>query len=130
MRHKRIYLDEYDQLHDGMKRMAASFNWEVIERPTDVSETDAIDPRLVTLESLGLAPRIAEELAPLVCETCANRNNPTGDGPCVSCDLTVDGPASNYSAEADELLSSSELDDFARSAIEDDEDGDEDGDET
>jgi hypothetical protein len=37
----------------------------------------------------------------MACETCVNRTNAPGDGPCVNCDLTFDGPESSYLAEAD-----------------------------
>lgn len=37
----------------------------------------------------------------VACDTCANRNNPPGQGPCVSCDMTLAGPESNYCREAD-----------------------------
>jgi hypothetical protein len=102
---RRIYRDDYDLLHEGMQRLAAAREWEIIERPNE-AEPGPPDPRLVTLADLGLERLrpIVEPVETMACETCANRNNPAGSGPCVNCDLTVDGPESNYSAETDEPL--------------------------
>ncbi len=106
MHARRIYRDDYDLLHEGMQRFAAAKDWQVIERPAEPNPDEPPDPKLVTLEMLGLerlrpVPQPPEVMA---CETCANRHNPPGSGPCVNCDLTVDGPDSNYTAETDEAL--------------------------
>jgi hypothetical protein len=121
---RRIYRDEYDLLHEGMQRLAAAKEWQVIERPTEPNPDEPPDPRLVTLEILGLGrlrpvPEAPETMA---CETCVNRHNPPGSGPCVNCDLTLDGPDSNYSAEAAEPVN------LRRDLDEDDEDDDDDDD--
>lgn len=122
---RRIYRDDFDLLHEGMQRMGKAHSWQIIERPTE-GDLDAPPlPNLVTLESLGLGrlrPPPPEPEPPMACESCVNRNNPPGDGPCVNCDLTFDGPESNYSAESNEPVKASdaELDDFAARAAADD----------
>lgn len=127
---RRIYRDEYELLHDGMKRIAAARDWEVIERPTEVDPEQPPDPRLITLEHLGLErlrpvvepPELAEADESMACETCMNRHNPPGDGPCVDCDLTIDGPQSNYVAEGDHVIDVEDVVDV--SGPDDDEDDD------
>lgn len=115
---RRIYRDDFELLHEGGQRMAKAFNWEVIDRPTEPTDDD---PSIVTLESLGLErmrpvpPELVQEER-ILCETCINRHNPPGSGPCGSCDLTTDGEASNYCAESDPAFEGLESDD------EDDED--------
>jgi len=103
---RRIYRDEFELLHPGMQRFAGVREWEVIERPTEATPDEPPDPQLVTLETLGLGRLrpIVEVPETMACETCSNRNNPAGSGPCVNCDLTIDGLDSNYSAEVDESL--------------------------
>lgn len=100
---RRIYRDDFDLLHEGMKRCAKVHGWELIERPTEVDPDAPLDPRIVTLEQLGLQRLrpVPEPPEVMACETCVNRSNAPGDGPCVNCDLTFDGPESNYCAESD-----------------------------
>ena len=120
-----IYREDFELLHEGMQRMARVQRWQIIERPTEPDLDASPPPNLVTLESLGLGrlrPPPPEPEPPMACESCVNRNNPPGDGPCVNCDLTIDGPDSAYCAESDEPIKSSdaELDDFAARAAADD----------
>lgn len=131
MHSRRIYRDEYDLLHEGMQRFAAAKDWQVIERPVEPNPDEPPDPRLVTLEMFGL-----ERLRPvpdppeaMACETCVNRHNPPGSGPCVNCDLTFNGPESNYSADVDEPVNVRKaLDEDDEDEDEDEDDGDGDGD--
>lgn len=122
---RRIYRDEFELLHPGMQRFAGVHEWEVIERPTEVDPDEPPDPKLITLEVLGLERLrpIVESPETMACETCANRNNPAGSGPCVNCDLTVDGPDSNYVAETDEVLDAFAAKAAAGSHEDDDGDG-------
>lgn len=115
----RIYSDDFELLHEGMHRFAVVHRWTVIERPTEADPEAPPDPKLVTLETLGLGRLrpIPEPPEVMACETCIHRANATGDGPCVDCDLTFDGPESNYSAEGD---SQAVLDAFAARAVADD----------
>ena len=106
---RHIYADDFELLHQGMQRLARQFKWTIIERPSEVDPEALPDPRIVTLEKLGLERLrpVPEPPAPpevMACETCVNRTNATGDGPCLACDLTFDGPQSNYCAESDEPL--------------------------
>ncbi len=109
-----IYRDDFDLLHNGAKRLANRFAWQIVERPAEGEETP---PNLVTLEDIGLGrlrPIVEEEPTAvsevlkadgdegLICETCVNRHNPPGSGPCGKCDLTVDGEASEYRPEPTE----------------------------
>jgi hypothetical protein len=103
---RHIYADDFELLHEGMQRLARQFKWTIIERPSEVDPEALPDPRIVTLEKLGLERLrpVPEPPAPpevMACETCVHRNNATGDGPCRDCDLTFDGPESSYLAEAD-----------------------------
>jgi hypothetical protein len=123
---RRIYQDDFDLLHEGVRRMAKHFNWEVIERPV---EGDEQAENVITLEELGLhrlrplpvepepesptvddEPTAVSEVLPgvdddsLICETCVNRHNAPGSGPCGTCDLTLDGQASEYRPEPEETL--------------------------
>lgn len=106
LRNRKIYRDDFELLHDGAKRVGKILEWEVIERPAEPTEPD---PQVVTLEELGLGrlrpviPEVVQEER-IICETCINRHNPPGSGPCGTCDLTEDGEASNYCAEADAPL--------------------------
>jgi hypothetical protein len=90
--------------------MAKSFKWQIIERPAEGEE-----PKLnaLTLEDLGLgrlrpAPPVevlkTVDDEGLICETCVNRHNPPGSGPCGRCDLTIDGEASEYRPEPEETV--------------------------
>lgn len=114
LQNRPIYRDEYDLLHEGARRMAQHFNWEVVERPVEGEEAP---PNILTLEDLGLGrlrPIVEEEPTAvsevlkadddesLICETCLNRHNPPGSGPCGTCDLTADGEASEYRPEPTE----------------------------
>ncbi|MFA5053733.1 MAG: hypothetical protein WC565_06730, partial [Parcubacteria group bacterium] len=94
--HRRMYSDDFELLHEGMKRVARCFKWTIIERPTEVDPEAPPDPRIVTLEKLGLERLrpVPEPPEVMACETCVNRTNAPGDGPCVNCDLTFDGPES------------------------------------
>lgn len=98
-----IYRDDFELLHEGMKRMATVQHWILIERPAELDPEAPPAPKLVTLETLGLAHLrpIPEPPEVMACETCVHRANATGDGPCVDCDLTFDGAESNYCAESD-----------------------------
>jgi hypothetical protein len=98
-----IYRDEYESLHTGMRRFAAAKSWQIVERPATLAPNEAPDPNLVTLDMLGLERlRLPEEQAEtMACETCVNRHNAPGSRVCSDCDLTFDGPASNYAAEPD-----------------------------
>jgi len=73
LRQRRIYADDFELLHEGMKRLAKVNHWEVIDRPLEPAEEVPPDPRLVTLESLGLAhlrpvPEPVAELAEVEAE--------------------------------------------------------------
>jgi len=103
LRARRIYQDDFDLLHEGMRRCAKLYRWEIIARPSEADPDAPPDSRIVTLEQLGLGHLrpVPEPPEVMACETCVNRTNAPGDGPCVNCDLTFDGPESNYCAEAD-----------------------------
>lgn len=98
-----ISREHYERAHQGIKNWAKRFQWSIEENP------DPTDPKLLTLEMLALEKpaESTETELPVVrdyegaCGTCANRHNAPGDGPCAKCDLTIDGPNSNYSAESD-----------------------------
>lgn len=67
-RNRLILRADHDALHEGMRRIAARLDWQIVdelpERPEDLA-------RLVTLESLGLrepAPLETESLGPLDAE--------------------------------------------------------------
>jgi len=100
---RRIYRDDFELLHEGMQRCAKVHGWDIIERPPEVDPEAPPDPRILTLEKLGLERLrpVPEPPEVMACETCVNRSNATGDGPCLACDLTFDGPESNYCAESD-----------------------------
>jgi len=100
---RQIYADDFELLHEGMRRLVNAYKWEVIERPTEVALDAPPNPSVVTLEELGLGRLrpVPEPPEVMACETCVNRTNAPGDGPCVNCDLTFDGPESNYVAETD-----------------------------
>lgn len=129
IRGRSIYRDDFECLHEGAQRMAKTLEWQIIERPTEGEP----DPRVITLEHLGLErlrPVAAALVAPieeqLICETCINRHNPPGAGPCAACDVTTDGEASHYCAEIEPAFEGPESDDD----FEDEDDEDEDDEDT
>ena len=59
LQNRTISREHFEQLHEGMVRLAKRWNWTVTDEP------DPADPTLVTLVSLGLAlPPEAETIDP------------------------------------------------------------------
>jgi hypothetical protein len=105
--------------------MAKALDWKIVERPSEPTEADST---VLTLEELGLQrlrPVVAEVVSEetIICESCINRHNVPGSGPCGTCDLTEDGEASNYCAEADAPLENEDDDEDDAVDVDDSEQG-------
>lgn len=108
------YLFEEDPIEDDGLVLAP--DGETLVSPALAADLEEPEEDPLMVEARRLDHELDEDdedddtVSSMACETCANRHNPPGSGPCVSCDLTTDGDDSNYSAESDQPFKSNEDD--------------------